>query len=346
MQNRQLARFGFGFFSLFLLAAGGCATSQSAAKDDSNKVKTEAPAVTPGVKLSMDDFQKTGDRVAYLDGKSGEVLSEAEMMNRVSNQDFVLVGESHDQASHHRLQVQVLEHLISQSRAGGQEAARPVIVALEMVPWTRQEVLDAYGRSEIDEQGLLAGLDWEKTWGYDFEMYAEIFRHAKDSGARLLAINAPRTLVRSLARNGLENLSPEEQGQLPEMDLTNETHKSSIKEVFDHHHPPTGAGKAFERFYAAQVLWDETMAEKSVNAFNDSKSVRPVVLVIAGNGHVGSYAGIPDRIQRRLPNARIITVVPILLEDEQSADSIASEAVEARIGDLLMIEIPPIRLEM
>jgi uncharacterized iron-regulated protein len=54
----------------------------------------------------------------------------------------------------------------------------------------------------------------------------------------------------------------------------------------------------FERFFAAQVLWDETIAETIAQTYQQQPD-RPIV-VLAGQMHIIYDWGVPSRVQRRL----------------------------------------------
>ncbi|NJN62127.1 MAG: ChaN family lipoprotein [Coleofasciculaceae cyanobacterium RL_1_1] len=54
----------------------------------------------------------------------------------------------------------------------------------------------------------------------------------------------------------------------------------------------------FDRFFAAQVLWDETMAEAIAQAYRDDPDRQ--IIVLAGRGHIAYNFGIPSRVQRRV----------------------------------------------
>jgi uncharacterized iron-regulated protein len=54
----------------------------------------------------------------------------------------------------------------------------------------------------------------------------------------------------------------------------------------------------FERFLQAQVLWDETMAEKIAQFVKANPDYQ--VVVLAGKGHIVYGYGIPSRVERRL----------------------------------------------
>ncbi len=54
----------------------------------------------------------------------------------------------------------------------------------------------------------------------------------------------------------------------------------------------------FERFFAAQVLWDETIAEVIATAYQANPDRQ--IVVIAGRGHIAYNFGIPNRVERRV----------------------------------------------
>lgn len=59
---------------------------------------------------------------------------------------------------------------------------------------------------------------------------------------------------------------------------------------------PEDAG--FNRFFAAQVLWDETIAEAIATAYQANPDRQ--IVVIAGRGHIAYNFGIPNRVERRV----------------------------------------------
>jgi hypothetical protein len=59
---------------------------------------------------------------------------------------------------------------------------------------------------------------------------------------------------------------------------------------------PEDAG--FNRFFAAQVLWDETIAEAIATAYQANPD--RLIVVMAGRGHIAYNFGIPNRVQRRV----------------------------------------------
>lgn len=72
-----------------------------------------------------------------------------------------------------------------------------------------------------------------------------------------------------------------------------------LLEVYQQHQKAAqGNSTAFQRFLQAQVLWDETMAEKIAEFVNAHPDYQ--VVVLAGQGHIVYGYGIPGRVERRL----------------------------------------------
>lgn len=69
--------------------------------------------------------------------------------------------------------------------------------------------------------------------------------------------------------------------------------------IFQQHQADAkGNSPGFERFFQAQVLWDETMAEGIAKFIQSNPGYKVVVLV--GQGHIVYNYGIPSRVARRL----------------------------------------------
>jgi uncharacterized iron-regulated protein len=230
---------------------------------------------------------------------------------RAQQSALICVGEQHDDAQHHDAQNAVLRHLIA--TGGGRQLA----LGLEMVqrPW--QAALDDYSSGRLDDQRLAEAVDWDRRWGYDFAMYQPMLHAAHEHGVRLLALNAPRELTRAIARHGLESLPDPVRESLPELDADDAGHRrfflaamgfdpSASPHGSPHHgHGKGHAGSGADRFYLAQVLWDETMAEGAA-AWLDAPTRQ--VMVVAGNGHCHQSA-IPSRVARRRPEATTLSVL-------------------------------------
>ncbi|MEO1446323.1 MAG: ChaN family lipoprotein [Cyanobacteria bacterium J06635_11] len=223
--------------------------------------------------------------------------------------DVVYLGERHDSEVDHAAQLTIIEGLY---------AADPdMAIALEMFQRPFQPALDAYLAGDITEAELIKQSEYESRWGYDWELYAPIIRFAKENQIPLIALNTPTEITRQVAGQGLESLSGDALTYIPpvaDIDTTDEAYREAISGVFNAH---GGAGHSldFENFFAAQVLWDETMAERIVQQL-EADPERQVV-VLAGEGHIAYDYGIPNRVERRLPEVAQASVR--LIESAQEA---------------------------
>ncbi|MCF8061728.1 MAG: ChaN family lipoprotein [Deltaproteobacteria bacterium] len=232
-------------------------------------------------------------------------------VDRIPPSDLVFVGEIHDNAEHHLIQVQILQALMS--------CCGPVDLAMEFFRTPQQPVLDRYTAGEITESEFLEAVDWEANWGFPFHLYRPLLALAREHGSRVLALNVPLDLVRRVARVGLEGLSQEERAQLPRrIDLTNEAHREYVRDAYLMH------GRAgipnFQYFYEAQCVYEEVMAKSLARYFEEAGRNHRKVVAFAGNGHLEYRFGIPDRVLDRVPMAAV-TVLPYPLSEETSIPS-------------------------
>lgn len=253
---------------------------------------------------------------AVRDGKTGRPVSPEALADRLAPARAIYVGEHHNSVLSHHAQLYILSQVYRLRRGEGAAASLPegrdLAVGLEMLPRRLQPQLDAYLAGAIDEDGFLQAVDWAHTWGFDFALYRPIFDFCRTHGLRMYALNAPRDLARAVRQRGLSGLSPEEQAQLPTGAPwpMPEPHRQFIRSIFDQHGAPkkppspTEAAErdaAFERFYSAQLVWDESMAQAVAQILQPGPgNARPPgrLIVLAGVGHVGLYA-MPARAARR-----------------------------------------------
>jgi aminopeptidase N len=204
---------------------------------------------------------------------------------------IVYVGETHNQFSHHVMELEIIKAL---HRRG-----RPIAVGMEMFQRPFQKVLDDYIEGRIDEKALLKGTEYFKRWGIDYSLYRPILIYARQERIPIIALNIRKEIAEKVFRGGLDSLTEEERKSLPsQMDFSDEAYKERLRKTFlEHRDVENFKTDRFDFFYEAQILWDETMAE-SVDLFlKTHPNVQMVVL--AGSGHLAYGSGIPKRAARR-----------------------------------------------
>ncbi len=223
----------------------------------------------------------------------GKSQSNQEFLPTLKQADVIYLGETHTDVADHVAQLEIITEM--------HQARGDIAIGLEMFQRPFQSVLDQYIAGAITEADLIEQSEYETRWGFDWELYAPIIRYAQTNQIPLIALNTPKEVTRKVAKQGLASLTGEDLKYIPpidQIDTSDENYQAMVAQVFSHHGGHGHSGPSFENFFAAQVLWDETMAEAVANyvtAFPDTQ-----VIVLAGEGHIVFDFGIPSRVQRRL----------------------------------------------
>ncbi|EDX84383.1 conserved hypothetical protein [Synechococcus sp. PCC 7335] len=215
----------------------------------------------------------------------------ADVLEAIASSQVIYLAETHDSRADHIAQLNIIQAL---------DQTNAIAIGLEMFQRPFQSALDDYLAGDITEAELVEQSEYETRWGFDWEFYAPIVRYAKDNQIPVIALNTPTEATRQVAREGLESLDENLLKYVPpiaELDTTNEAYRASVAQVFGAH--GHGSSLNFENFFAAQVLWDETMAESVVMQLE--KEPERQMVVLAGEGHIAFDYGIPSRVERRLP---------------------------------------------
>jgi len=211
-----------------------------------------------------------------------------EVMDRVASRKIVYVGESHNQFSHHVMQLEVIRNLHGRGRK--------IAIGMEMFQKQFQKFLDDYIEGKIDEREFLKGTQYFKRWGFDYNLYRPILQFARSEKIPVVALNIRQEIVDKVFQRGLDSLSEQERNSIPTgMDFSDDAYKERLQKIF-HEHRDFGTGN-FNFFYQAQILWDETMSE-SIDEYLKTHPTDHMV-VLAGNGHLAYGSGIPKRTKRR-----------------------------------------------
>jgi hypothetical protein len=191
---------------------------------------------------------------------------------------------------------------------------------MEMFHQPYQQAVDDFLAGEIDERQFLEKSRYYHEWRYDYGLYKPIVDFLKQHNIPLLALNIPGDVSRQVARKGLESLDAGQKALLPDdLDFSNAAYRDELKDVFGQHGPQTGI-EEFNYFLQAQILWDESMAERAARFLETHPNHKLVIL--AGNGHLRFGHGIPQRLFRR-------TGAPytIILQDESMQKGIADHVL-------------------
>ncbi len=215
------------------------------------------------------------------------------ILKQLFQAQVIYLGETHDHPPDHKAQLEILQKLYAREPN--------LAIALEMFQKPFQAKIDQYLNGTLTESELLTQTEYPKRWSFNWDFYAPILRFAKTNRIPVLAINTPSEVTRKVARTGLESLASDDLQWIPpiaEIDTTSALYRQRVKETYQSFHSAHGNSDGFDRFFQAQVLWDETMADAIAQYWLKNRNRKVVVLV--GQGHLVYDDGIPSRVERRL----------------------------------------------
>jgi len=234
--------------------------------------------------------------------RSGETVPRERFLQKAKNAEYILIGETHDNACDHRVQARLIRWLA--------ESGTRAAVGLEMVPFTRQKNLEQFNTGNIGVDDLSRALNWEETWGHPFSLYKPVFRESREAGYPLYGLNADPDLLKAVREEGRSALQHFGGKNRTDMFIPpSAEEKEFLDKAFEQHKqfPPyrdqTKANR--ERFFLVQALWDSAMAYRARQLHSRSGAT---LIILAGNGHITHGRGITRRLLMRDPSNDILTV--------------------------------------
>ena len=236
--------------------------------------------------------------------------------------DVVVFGERHDAAAVHQEHLRILREL---------HARRPdLVVTMEMFERDVQPVLWQYLVGDIDESEFLARSRPWPNYGTD---YRPIVEFARSNHIEVLAANAPRAAVARVRERGSPALEPSpfvaRSTTAPDDDYFDAFRTAMAQ------HPGLSGDADLRRYYEAQCLVDDTMAETVVDRLQVVRAGEraPLVVHFCGHMHSDHGRGTVARIRQRLPHARIA----VLGVATAAPDGSAAAALEASLADYVLL---------
>ena len=247
-----------------------------------------------------------------FDVSTGSEIDETALFSRAAAAEFLLLGEKHDNADHHRLQARVLDRTAT---------ARQPAVVMEMLNPDQLPALRAHRqRLPADIDGLRAILDWDRTGWPAWSIYRPIFAAAATHDLPIRAGNLPRKEIRQISRGGYDAVKNAAVRQHlmdnPPADATRAAMRTSI--IASH------CGHASEAIVpgmiAIQRARDATMAQAMIEAAQDAARAT----LIAGTGHTRNDRGVPRFIRSLGGNETLVSIA--LMEIRPGLIELASYA--------------------
>lgn len=230
----------------------------------------------------------------------GQRLSNEELLGRIAASDFVLLGELHDNPTHHAVRGRLVAAF---------EANRPAIVFEQFTETSTPIALPAAGEAREA---------WLDRNGFDREAWSwPLHRPVVDAAiaidARIWGSGVTRERLRSVVREG-ESAAPAHLQSI----MANNPLDGSGQAILDRELVESHCGQLPESMVtgmrAAQVVRDAAMANTLRNA-----RANETAWLIAGNGHVRRDIAVP-RLLRALEPERSVLVIGFLERSQDGAE--------------------------
>ncbi len=220
------------------------------------------------------------------DVASQSFIDEAGFLRRAAQAEALLLGETHDNPEHHRLQVMILQARLA---AG----ARPALL-MEQFDNDQQAAIDEARKAGKDLAPLMRGWDWA--------LYQPLVALANTAQIPLQAANLPRGATRPVVREGYAMLGAGESQRLALETVWDEARQSYMVGLIEASHCGKVSPQLRDGLVRAQRLRDATLADAALGRINGG------VVFILGRGHARRDVGVPLYLTARRPGTRILSL--------------------------------------
>jgi uncharacterized iron-regulated protein len=171
-----------------------------------------------------------------------------ELADQLATRRVVFVGETHTRYGDHLNQLEIIRRL--------HQLDPNLAIGVEYFQQPFQSKVDDYIAGRTTEQEFLRDTAYYKNWGYDYRLYAPIFRFARERRIPVRALNVPGDLPSAVFKAGIAALSEQQRAYLPkEMQPADADYRRRLRDAFQEHGPSKPG--AFDHFVEAQLVWDE-----------------------------------------------------------------------------------------
>jgi arsenite methyltransferase len=248
-----------------------------------------------GIYAGLDRFAGTKQENYGLD------IETESFLESVAKCRLVFLGEIHSVPQIVALQAAVMTKMAS--------LPGKLHVVFEHFSFEMQEILEEYQCNKISFEEMVDLYQQIGTEGHNLLPYKPLLEHAKEreTSVKLHAGFLPRTYARQLMKES-ESAALKAAAQWLQPNTTSlegtEFHYNLFESMLSGRnlHDGNPPVDQFQRIFKAQLLKDIAMAHKISSLIRESDDEEERFLVIAGNGHLSYYQGVPERVLAEHPH--------------------------------------------
>lgn len=226
----------------------------------------------------------------YVDPRTDSERTLQQVATELADADVVFLGEIHDSQAVHKAHLELIQAL---------HLRRPAMaISMEMFERDVQSALYQYLQGLTDEATFLAS---SRPWDAYRTDYRPVVEWARSHRVPVIAANVPRPLAAKVSKEGLESVRGEPHAAR-EVSTPDDLYFAAFKVEMGNLD-----SDAMRRYYAAQCLKDDTMAESIVDFLREERQQGRTTMVvhICGRMHSDHRRGTVARVSSRQPDWKV-----------------------------------------
>lgn len=245
------------------------------------------------------------DSVSYY--YKGKEISVDKVAQLAQKYDIVFFDEYHDQRAIHEAELDFFRAM--------HRANPDMILSLEMFERDVQPVMDNYLAGKITEDEFAAN---SRPWPNYAEAYRPLVEFAKSEDIYVLAGNIPRRIANQYAKAGdFSTIAGEDKQYMPQKHLVEygkyyEKFKAYMSGGDENTHMKM-TPERIEKFYKAQCLKDDTMAESLYEYSKAHPGTK--ILHMQGDFHGGDHLGVVEKVHKLNHDLKLLVITPVEAKD-------------------------------
>ncbi len=190
------------------------------------------------------------------DIESGKVINEEELIDQFLGAEVIYLGEKHDNARQHEIQLQILEALIRKGKRpsiGFEFFTTGQTSLLMNFTQPSAPVMNMMSKDYDPESVLRQALGWDHRSDEEWSFYFKLIEFARENQLPAFATDIPWGLSSRITRVGVENLHPTELSLLVETGFNDSEYEQLMLEEFTNAHCGYRNEEMFRRMYQAWI---------------------------------------------------------------------------------------------